>query len=421
MGKRRIILAYSGGLDTTVATRWLKNKGYEVIAYMVDIGQDVDYASAENKAKIAGAYKVVIEDLKDEFVNSFIFPALKANAVYESKYFLATALSRPLIAKGLVKVAKRFGAEEVAHGCTGKGNDQVRIEISVGILAPHIKVRAPVREWEFKSRLEQINFAKSHNIPVGVTKESPYSIDRNLWGVSVECGELEDPNTEPPQKVFQLTRDVKRAQKKPRYIQIRFDSGVPVELDGRCISSVELIKRLNLIGAEFGIGRSDMVENRLIGIKSREIYEAPAAHILLSAHKELEALVLDRELSHFKEIISLKYAELIYYGLWFTPLREAIDGFIEKTQKRVCGVIRVKLQPGGFTIVGRDSKYSLYSQELATYTESDKFDHRLAEGFIKIWALPYIKSDVKRKKNKIKKEDLNGKKIMGKQVSERAK
>lgn len=387
---KKVVLAYSGGLDTSVAIKWLKDIGYEVIAYMADVGQGGDFNAIKQRALAGGASKVIIEDLKEDFVENFIFPALKANAVYESKYFLATALSRPIIAKGLVGAAKKERADFIAHGCTGKGNDQVRFEVSCGILDPKIKTIAPVREWEFKSREEEIAYAKEKNIPIDVTRKSPYSIDKNLWGVSIECGILEDPWIEPPQDAYQLTKKAAKGLK-PRYIELQFDGGLPTELDGAYMEPAELIAALNELGAQFGVGRADMVENRLVGIKSREVYEAPAATMLITAHKDLEALVLDRETAHFKEAISLKYADLIYYGLWFTPLKKALDKFVDETQKNVTGTIKMRLEPGNCVTVGRKSKYSLYKEDLATYTEKDKFDQKLAKGFIEIWGLPYKK------------------------------
>jgi len=386
---KKVVLAYSGGLDTSVAIKWFANKGYEVIAYMSDVGQGGNFKAIKKRAMVAGASKVIIEDLKEEFVRDFVFPTLKANAVYESKYFLATALSRPIIAKGLVGAAKKEKAEFVAHGCTGKGNDQVRFEVSCAVLAPHLKTIAPVREWEFTSREAEIKYANANGIPIDVTKKSPYSIDKNLWGISIECGELEDPWVEPPEGAYQLTKGKLKSKKKPRYIDIHFDSGIPIELDGAYMKPVELLEELNAIGAEFGIGRADMVENRLVGIKSREVYEAPAAAILVPAHKDLESLTLDRELIHFKEVISLKYAELVYYGLWYTPLKNALDKFIDDTQKKVTGTVRIKLESGRCGTVGRKSKFSLYKEALATYTEKDRFDQKLAKGFIEIWGMPY--------------------------------
>ncbi len=388
---KKIILAYSGGLDTSIAIKWLKEKGFNVIACLVDIGQTGNLAQAREKAKKIGASKVYIIDSKKEFVKGYIYPALKANAVYEGKYFLATALSRPLIAKKLVSVAKKEKAGFVAHGCTGKGNDQVRIEVAVAALAKDLKVIAPVREWDFPSREAQIRYAKMHKIPVTATKKSPYSLDQNLWGVSIECGVLENPSKEPPENVYQITKSPKKASSKPAYITVEFKKGEPVSLNKAKLSEVTLIRNLSAIGAMHGVGRSDMIENRLVGIKSREVYEAPAAFILHTAHKELEALVLDRELLHFKRIIEEKYSELIYYGLWHSPLKKALDSFILATQQRVSGEVKLKLYKSSCTPVSRRSEYSLYKEELATYSKKDKFDKKLAEGFIKIWGMPYQK------------------------------
>jgi len=388
---KKIVLAYSGGLDTSVAIKWLKDKGFDVVACLVDVGQKGDFKKAREKAKKIGASKVYIIDAKDEFVRDFIFPALKANAVYEGKYFLATALSRPLIAKALANIANKEGAKFVGHGCTGKGNDQVRIEVSLGALAKGLEIIAPVRVWGFASREAQIRYAKTHGIPVTATKKSPYSLDENLWGVSIECGVLENPNTEPPKGAYQITRDPQAAPSKPAYVKIGFKKGTPVSINGKIYNPTALITKLNSTGSLHGIGRSDMVENRLVGIKSREIYEAPAACILHAAHKELEALVLDRELIHFKDIVSLKYADIIYYGLWYSPLRKALDRFIGSTQQHVEGEVRFKLYKGSLSVVGRKSKHSLYNKALATYSSKDSFDHKAAEGFIKIWGLPYRK------------------------------
>lgn len=386
----KIVLAYSGGLDTSVMIKWLKEHyEAEVIALAVDLGQGENFERLRSKAIASGAGKIYIEDVKDEFVTQYIYPALAANAIYEGKYLLATSLSRPLIAKKLVEVAKKEDASTIAHGCTGKGNDQVRFEVTAGILAPKLKILAPARIWEFKSREEEVEYAQKYNIPVQVTKENPYSIDKNLWGVSIECGPLEDPRVEPPEDAYQITTS--QCPPEPAYLEIEFEKGIPVQLNGIKYPPVELIQKLNEIGGKYGIGRVDMVENRLVGLKSREIYEAPAATILFEAHKALEALVLDRETAHFKEIIALKYAELIYYGLWYTPLKEALDGFVEKTQTKISGKVRVKLLPCKAVVVGRQSKYSLYSYELATYGKEDTFDHRAAEGFIKIFGLPFRK------------------------------
>ena len=390
--KRKVVLAYSGGLDTSVAVRWLADKGYDVIAYMADVGQGENFARLKKRAFSAGASKVVTHDLKKAFAEEFVFKSLKAGAVYESKYLLATALSRPIIAKGLVEVAKKEKATYVAHGCTGKGNDQVRFEVAVMALAPELKIIAPLREWSMTSREEEIEYATEKNIDIDITKKSPYSLDKNIWGISIECGVLEDPWNEPPEDAYKMTVDPKRAPNKPTYVDIAFKNGTPVKINDKKYGPVELVTRLNSIGGKHGIGRSDLVENRLIGIKSREIYEAPGAWILHKAHKDMESLVLDRELLHYKESISLKYAELIYYGLWFTPLKKALDGFIDETQKHVTGLVRLKLLKGVASVVGRKSSYSLYKKEMATYEAGDKFDRTVAKGFINVWGMPYKKA-----------------------------
>jgi argininosuccinate synthase len=390
---KKVVLAYSGGLDTSCIVRWLKDQGYEVVCFMADLGQGLgegeDLGAIEDRALAAGASKVYIKDLQDEFVEDFILPALKANAVYEGKYLLATALGRPLIAKYLVQLAHKEKATAIAHGCTGKGNDQVRIEVGANILDPKLEIIAPVRTWEFKSREEEIEYAKMHNIPIDVTKKKPYSIDRNLWGISIEAGVLENLEQEPPEDAYMITKSPTAQASYPKYLEIYFDKGVPKKIDGKVYKLKNLISALNGIGGQYGVGRSDMVENRLVGIKSREIYEAPAATILYTAHKELEALVLDRELAHFKDIIALKYSELVYNGLWFSPLKEALDGFVNTTQKHVTGTIRLKLFKGNCVAVGRRSEYSLYKKELSTYGKEDRFDQKLSEGFIKIWGMPY--------------------------------
>ncbi|MDP2921426.1 MAG: argininosuccinate synthase [Candidatus Omnitrophota bacterium] len=388
---KKVVLAYSGGLDTSVAVAWLADKGYEVICYMADVGQGGDYAKLKKRAMSAGAKKVIVEDLKDEFAKDFVLMSLKAGAVYESKYLLATALSRPIIAKGLVESAKKEKADSVAHGCTGKGNDQVRFEVTIMALAPELKIIAPLREWHMYSREEEIEYAKENNIQIDTTKKSPYSLDKNIWGMSIECGALEDPWNEPPEDAYQMTIGPGKAPSKPAYVEIGFEKGAPVKLNGKKMKPVDLILKLNEIGGKNGIGRTDLVENRLIGIKSREIYEAPGAWILYNSHKELESLTLDRELLHFKEGISLKYADLVYYGLWFTPLKKALDAFINETQKNVTGVVKVKLLKGVASVVSRKSPHSLYRKEMATYDKGDKFDRSVAEGFIKVWGMPYKK------------------------------
>ncbi len=390
---RKIVLAYSGGLDTSCAVRWLKEQGYEVICFVADLGQGLgegeDFAAIEARALVAGASKVYIKDLQDEFVQDFVLPALKANAIYEGKYLLATALGRPLIAEYLVEIAHKEKANAVAHGCTGKGNDQVRFEVTIGILDPKLEIIAPVRVWEFKSREEEIEYAHMYNIPIDVSKKKPYSIDRNIWGISIEAGVLENLEQEPPEDAYLITKSPTRDTTYPKYIEIYFEKGVPKKIDGKTYKLKTLINQLNEIGGLYGVGRTDLVENRLVGIKSREVYEAPAATILYIVHKELESLVLDRELAHFKEIVSLKYSELVYYGLWYSPLKEALDSFVNSTQKHVTGSIKLKLFKGSCIPVGRKSPNSLYKKGLSTYGKEDKFDQRLAEGFIKIWGMPY--------------------------------
>lgn len=386
---KKVILAYSGGLDTSCAIKWLENKGYDVVAYIGDVGQGEDFSEIEKRALKTGATKVYVGDLKKEFINDFIFPALQANASYEGKYLLATALTRPLISRHLVEVAHREKATAIAHGCTGKGNDQVRFEVTVRILDPKLEIVAPVREWEFKSREEEIDYAKAHNISLNVTKKKVYSIDKNLWGISIECGILEDPYAEPPQDAYRMTVAPEDAPHKPTYIEIEFDKGVPTKINGTKYDGEGLIKKLNEIAGKNAVGRVDMVENRLVGIKSREIYEFPAATCLFVAHKDLESLVLDRELLHFKQSLEYKYGQLVYYGLWYTELKRSLDAFVKETQKNVMGTVRLKLYKGNCTVVGRKSQRSLYREELATYTEKDKFDQKLAEGFIKLWGLPF--------------------------------
>jgi argininosuccinate synthase len=387
---KKVVLAYSGGLDTSCAVKWLgEQHDLDVICFSAFIGEVKDKEKLIKRAKAAGAIKTFIVDLKDEFAKDYIMPALCAHARYEGKYPLATALGRPLIAKHLVEVAQKEGAEFVAHGCTGKGNDQVRIEVGVRTLDPDLKIIAPLRDWEFKTREEEIEYAKDRNIPIDVTKKSPYSIDKNIWGIAIEAGILEDPMVEPPEDAYVMTRSPAKAPAKPKYITIDFEKGVPVKLNGKRMPLAALIERLNVIAGTYGVGRFDMIENRLVGIKSREVYEAPAAEVLLKAHEELEGFVMDREFLHYKRLLSEKYAELVYFGLWFSPLKKALDAFFASNQARVTGRVRIKLDRGHAVCVGRASKYALYKEKLATYSKGDIFDRKAAVGFMKIWGLPY--------------------------------
>lgn len=389
MKKQKIVVAYSGGLDTSVIVKWLQERyNAEVIAVTANLGQKKEIAGLANKAYKTGAKRVYIQDLRDEFVEEYLFPSLKAGALYEHTYPMATSIGRPLIAKALVEVARRERCTAIAHGCTGKGNDQVRFEAAIAALAPEIKVIAPLREWEFKSREEEITYCETHGIPIAVTKASPYSIDENVWGTSIECGVLEDPMAEPPADAYQRTVSPLDAPDHPTYVTIEFEKGVPVVLNGKKMKGYDLIEKLNEIAGANGVGRLDLVENRLVGIKSREVYEAPAAVTLHFAHRELERLTLDKEVMHYKAKMAHDYATLIYNGLWFTPLRGAYDAFINETQKVVNGLVKVKLYKGNVDIAGRTSPNSLYDTGLATYTVEDKFDHKASEGFIKIFSLP---------------------------------
>lgn len=403
MGKNRIVLAYSGGLDTSVAIRWLQEQyDAEVYTVTLDLGQGKDVEEVQKKALSIGAKEAFVFDVQEEFLNEYVLPALWAQAVYEKRYPLATALSRPLIAKYLVRVAEEKGAMAVAHGCTGKGNDQVRIEVSVAALNPDLKVIAPARIWGL-TREQEIEYANANGIPVPATLERPYSIDQNIWGRSIECGVLEDPWVEPPEEVFEWTRSPKETPDEPAYLEIGFENGVPTLLRGQYYSLFNLVAELNRIGGEHGFGRVDHVENRLVGIKSREIYECPGALILLAAYKDLENLVMPRDVTHFKPYLEEKYAQLVYEGLWYSPLKEALDAFMKKLAEQVTGVVRVKLFKGNMTIVGRKSDYSLYDFGLATYDRGDLFDHRASEGFIKLWGLPIRTQAIVHKK--VKKEE----------------
>ncbi len=384
----KLVLAYSGGLDTTVAIRWLIDRyGYDVIACTIDVGNEKDFTELRQRALAAGASKVFVRDARDDFIRYFAFPALAAGAVYQRQYPLATALSRPLMAKLLVDVAREAGASAVGHGCTGKGNDQVRFDVSVRALAPHLRIVAPVREWRM-TREEEIAYAEQHGIPVPVTRANPYSTDENLWGRSIECGVLEDPWQEPPEDVYAWTRSVAAAPADPAYVTIGFERGLPVALDGEPLDGETLVRRLNELAGEHGVGRIDMVEDRLVGIKSREIYESPAAVALLAAHGALEQLTLSKPQLRLKDRIAQEYADLIYNGLWFTAHHQDLAAYVRSTQRYVTGLVRMRLHKGAATPVGRQAERSLYSYALATYDRGDQFDQSAAPGFIDIWGLP---------------------------------
>ena len=384
----KVVLAYSGGVDTSVCIPYLKEEWgvKEVITLAADLGQGDELGPIKEKALKAGAAVSLVADATETFVKDYAFPAIQANALYENRYPLSTALARPLIAKLLVEAAAEYGADAVAHGCTGKGNDQVRFDVSIMALNPNLKVLAPAREWGF-SREDAIAYGERFGIPSPVKKSSPYSIDRNLLGRSIEAGILEDPMTEPPEEIYLMTKAITDTPDEPEYVEIGFERGIPTSLNGNTLDPVTLISQLNQLAGSHGIGRIDMVENRLVGIKSREIYEAPALLVLINAHRDLESLTLTADVSHYKRGIEETYSQVIYQGLWYSPLKAALDGFIQKTQEQVSGTVRVKLFKGNATIVGRQSDNSLYAPDLATYTSEDQFDHKAAEGFIYIWGL----------------------------------
>ena len=385
----KVVLAYSGGLDTSVAIRWLhENYNLEVVTLTIDLGaNDRDLETIKERAISIGAIKAEVIDAKDIFVKHFVFPALQAGAIYEGKYPLATALARPLIASLLVDVAHEEGASYVAHGCTGKGNDQVRFDVATAALAPDLKVIAPIREWKM-SREEEIQYAIERDIPIPITAAKPYSIDQNLWGRAIECGVLEDPWAEAPEDAFEWTRDIADTPDRPTFLEIEFEGGLPVALNGERLDGVELIDRVNAIAGENGVGRIDVVENRLVGIKSREVYEAPAAVVLHAAHSALEEVTLSKDSARFKQIVAMQYADLAYNGLWFSSLHQDLAVYVASSQRHVTGTVRVKLLKGACQINGRKSPYSLYSHSLATYDRSDTFDSSAAEGFISIYGLP---------------------------------
>jgi argininosuccinate synthase len=390
----KIVLAYSGGLDTSIIIPWLKeNYAYEVIAMVADVGQGDDVEAVVNKAYKTGASKVVVEDLREEFLTGYVWPALKAGAVYENKYLLGTSLARPVIAKHQVEVAQREGATAVSHGCTGKGNDQVRFEMAYQALAPGLKVVAPWREWDLKSREDCLDYAEKRGIPVAASREKIHSRDRNIWHLSHEGGELEDAGNAPFASTWQLTKSPQEAPDKEEQVEVGFEKGVPVSVGGQALDPVSLVELLNEIGGRNAIGRIDLVENRFVGIKSRGCYETPGGTLLVAAHGELEALCLDRDLLHFKQHVALKYAELVYFGLWFTPLREALDAFVETTQTNLTGSAKLSLYKGNVSIVSRKSEYSLYRTDLSSFTmgashDPTSYDQKDAEGFIRILGLP---------------------------------
>ncbi|MBV9282686.1 MAG: argininosuccinate synthase [Chloroflexi bacterium] len=384
----KVVLAYSGGLDTSVAIRWLmESYGLEVVTLTADLGGGIDLEAAREKALQVGAVDAYVVDAREEFARDFVLPALQADALYEGTYPLATALARPLIAQLMVEVARRTGASLIAHGCTGKGNDQVRFDVATTALAPDLKVIAPIREWRM-TREQEIEYAQQHGIPVPVGRESPYSTDENLWGRSVECGILEDPATEPPEDAYTWTASPAGAPDEPLYLEIDFEQGVPVALDGSPLELLPLIETLNARAGEHAVGRIDMIENRLVGLKSREVYEAPAAVVLHAAHRAVEDLTLAKDSLRFKEIVTSTYADLIYNGLWFGALRRDLAAYVASSQQHVTGAARLKLFKGSCAVVGRRSPYSLYDLELATYGGGDAFDYQAAEGFIALWGLP---------------------------------
>lgn len=385
---KNIVLAYSGGLDTSVAIKWLKDKyRSDIIALTVNLGGVNDLERIKNKALTIGAQKAYMLDATDIFIKNFILPALKADALYEGAYPLATALGRPLIAKILVDIAKKEGAFAVAHGCTGKGNDQVRFDVCVAALAPDLEILAPAREWQM-TREELIVYANKNKIPIPITKKSPYSIDENIWGKSCECGVLEDPWVEPPEDAYTWTKSIDEAPRNPEYIELAFAKGIPIKINGKRIAPRKMIDIINKIAGKHGIGRIDHIENRLIGIKSREIYEAPAAIVLLKAHKALEELTLTKEQLRLKEKVAIEYSDLVYNGLWFTAYRKDLESYINSTQRFVSGLVRIKLLKGNCIIVGRKSPFSIYNIDLATYDKGDIFDQTASPGFIHIWGLP---------------------------------
>ena len=387
---KKIVCAYSGGLDTSVMIPWLReNYGAEIVTYTGDLGQGDDLRAIKQKALNTGAVAAEVDDLRERFVHEFIWPAVRASAVYEGQYPLHTALGRPLLAQRLVETARKHGADAIAHGCTGKGNDQVRFEVTARCLGPDLGIVAPLREWELLTREDEVDYAMARGIPVPITREKPYSIDQNLWGCAIECGEMEELWAEPPDDAWIMTKDPSHAPKGSVELVLRFEAGVPVAIDDRPMGGVALIEYLNNLAGTFGVGRIDMVENRVVGLKSREVYEAPAAILIHMAHTELERITLDRETFNYKRKLSQDYANLIYDGKWFGPLRECFDGFVEASQRTVTGEVRIRVSAGLARITGRRSPYSLYDDGLATYSAGDTFDRAAAEGFLKLYGLSY--------------------------------
>ncbi len=396
----KVVLAYSGGLDTSIIIPWLKeNYGCEVIAYAADVGQGEELEPLNEKAIKTGASKIYIEDLREEFVRDFCFPMLKSGAIYERQYLLGTSIARPLIAKRHVEIARKEGAGAVAHGATGKGNDQVRFELTFQALAPDLKIIAPWREWDIKSRRDAIEYAKERSIPVPVTVEKPYSMDRNLWHLSFEGGILEDPWNEPPKDMFLLTKDPEDAPNEPTYVEIGFDEGSPISVDGNPLDPVDLLAQLNKLAGDNGVGRVDIVENRLVGMKSRGVYETPGGTLLYAAHQALLTLVCERDTMHYRNVLAEKYAELVYYGQWFTTLRHSLDAFFAESEKYVTGAARLKLYKGNCTVVGRQSPHSLFREDYATFEEDTVYNQKDAEGFIRLFGLPNkIESMIRRER-----------------------
>jgi argininosuccinate synthase len=386
---KKVVLAYSGGLDTSVIVPWLReNYDCEVICFCADIGQGEELSGLPAKAVASGASQCIIEDLREEFARDYLFPLIRSGAIYERKYRLGTSIARPLIAQHQVKIAQAEGADAVAHGCTGKGNDQVRFELTYTALDPRLKVIAPWREWNIRSREDALAYARAHHVPVTASEKSIYSRDRNLWHVSHEGGRLEDPWLEPEESMYQLSLAPENAPDEPAIVELEFQAGCPTALDGQPLSPAKLIEALNALGGRHGIGRVDLVENRLVGMKSHGVYETPGGTILLAAHRELESITLDRDTLHYKDVVAQRYAELVYYGQWFTPLRQALDAFFDQTQSHVNGAVRLKLYKGNVIPIGRRSPYSLYREDFATFGEEDVYDQSDAEGFIKLFGLP---------------------------------